>query len=45
MASDETLARIRTTGRAVLWIVLAVLVVSAVYTAAIALTNWNSIGV
>ena len=45
MPSDDGLVRFRSTGRVVLWVVLAVLAVSAVYTASIAITNWRSIGV
>lgn len=45
MPSEGSLVRIRSTGRVILWVVLAVLAVSAVYTASIAITNWRSIGV
>lgn len=45
MPSDGSLTRVRSTGRVVLWVVLAVLAISAVYTASIAITNWRSIGV
>jgi hypothetical protein len=45
MPSDGNLTRMRSTGRAILWVVLAVLAISAVYTASIAITNWRSIGV
>ena len=45
MSSDDGLVRFRSTGRAILWVVLAVLVLSAVYTASIAIANWRSIGV
>ena len=45
MPADPSLVRIRSVGRIALWVVLAVLLGSAVYTAAIALTNWQYIGV
>ena len=45
MIHDASLARIRTIGRAVLWLVLGILLASAIYVAVIALTNWSSIGV
>ena len=45
MLVDPSLARIRSVGRVALWVVLGVLLGSAVYTAAIALTNWRHIGV
>jgi hypothetical protein len=45
MDADPSLTRIRSVGRIVLWVVLAVLTVAAVYSASIALTNWRIIGV
>jgi hypothetical protein len=45
MPADPSLGRIHSIGRIVLWVVLAILGVAAVYTAAIALANWRSIGV
>jgi hypothetical protein len=45
MPSERDLTRVRSTGRVILWVVLLVLAISAVYTASIAIANWRSIGV
>ncbi len=45
MNVDQSLARTRSVGRIALWVVLAILLASAVYAAAIALMNWQQIGV
>jgi hypothetical protein len=45
MEHDPSLARTRSIGRMVLWLVLAILAGSVVYTASIAIRNWPAIGV
>ena len=45
MNEDTSLVRIRAVGRVVLWVVVLVIVASAIYTASVALTNWRFIGV
>ena len=45
MDTHEDLGRIRSAGRVGLWIVLAVLAACVVYAAAMAIVNWQAIGV
>lgn len=45
MQTDTSLDRIRSVGRAALWVVLAILLAAGVYSAVTALNNWGHIGV
>jgi hypothetical protein len=45
MEADQSLVRIRSVGRIVLWVVLAILAAAASYALWIALKNWSHIGV
>jgi hypothetical protein len=45
MEADQSLVRIRSVGRIVLWVVLVILAASASYALWTAMRNWNHIGV